>query len=118
MKSIEHIGIAVEDLTSSITLYEKLLNTNCYKIEDVDSEAVKTAFLKTGDSKIELLEATSDDSAIAHFIAKKGPGIHHMAFSVADIYKEMERLKQQGFRLINDVPKRGADNELRPIAIA
>lgn len=112
MKSIEHIGIAVNDLASSISLYEKLLNTSCYKIEEVISEQVKTAFFKTGDSKIELLEARSDESAIAHFIAKKSAGIHHVAFAVDNIYQEMERLKQQGFRLINEVPKIGADNKL------
>lgn len=112
MKTIEHIGIAVDDLTSSISLYETLLNTPCYKTEEVLSENVKTAFFKTGESKIELLEATSNDSAIARFIAKKGTGIHHIAFAVDDIYKEMERLKTQGFTLLNESPKAGADNKL------
>ena len=112
MNKIEHIGIAVNDLQIAGSLYEKLLNTNVYKIEEVASENVKTAFLKCGPNKVELLEATSDDSPIAKFIAKKGEGIHHIAFEVDDIEKEMARLKQEGFVLLNEKPKPGADNKL------
>jgi methylmalonyl-CoA/ethylmalonyl-CoA epimerase len=112
MNKIEHIGIAVSDFKAACSLYEKLLNTRVYKIEDVLSENVKTAFLQSGPNKIELLEALSDDSPIAKFIAKKGEGIHHIAFEVGDIVAEMERLKQEGFVLLNAEPKRGADNKL------
>jgi methylmalonyl-CoA/ethylmalonyl-CoA epimerase len=112
MKKIEHIGIAVNDIKSAAALYEKLLDTTVYKIEDVLSENVKTAFLQCGPNKIELLEATNADSAIAKFIEKKGPGIHHIAFEVEDIEAEMKRLKQEGFILLNDKPKLGADNKL------
>jgi len=112
MNKIEHIGIAVADLKKATTLYEKLLGTNCYKTERVESENVDTAFFRTGDNKIELLAGTADDSAIAKFIAKKGEGIHHIAFDVDDIYTEMERLKQEGFVLLNEQPKKGADNKL------
>ena len=112
MKKIEHIGIAVNDITSAAALYEKLLNTTVYKIEDVLSENVKTAFLQCGPNKIELLEATVKDSAIAKFIEKKGPGIHHIAFEVDDIEAEMQRLKREGFILLSDKPKLGADNRL------
>ena len=112
MKKIEHIGIAVRDLESSCDLYEKLLNTNCYKKEEVASEGVKTAFFKTGENKIELLSASHADSPIAKFLEKRGEGIHHIAFDVEDIYAEMERLKQEGFVLLNEVPKPGADHKL------
>jgi len=112
MNKIEHIGIAVNDLQSAGSLYEKLLNTNVYKIEEVASENVKTAFLKCGPNKVELLEATSDDSPIAKLIAKKGEGIHHVAFEVDDIKAEMARLKSEGFVLLNDEPKPGADSKL------
>ncbi|RZK48267.1 MAG: methylmalonyl-CoA epimerase [Pedobacter sp.] len=112
MDKIEHIGIAVKDLTVSIPIYEKLLNTSCYKMEEVSSEMVKTAFFKTGDNKIELLEATAPESPIAKFIEKKGEGIHHIAFAVEDILQEMERLTQDGFRLLNTQPKKGADNKM------
>ena len=112
MNKIEHIGIAVADLKIAGSLYEKLLNTNIYKVEEVASENVKTAFLQSGPNKIELLEASSDDSPIAKFIAKKGEGIHHIAFEVDDIKAEMERLKNEGFILLNNEPKRGADNKL------
>jgi methylmalonyl-CoA/ethylmalonyl-CoA epimerase len=112
MKKIEHIGIAVKSLQQSVNIYEKLLNTDCYKTEEVTSEYVKTAFFKTGDNKIELLEATSADSAIAKFIDKKGEGIHHIAFAVDDILAEMERLKNEGFVLLNEQPKKGADNKM------
>lgn len=112
MQKIEHIGIAVKSFKTSIPVYEKLLNTKCYKIESVESEKVNTAFFKTGESKIELLEGSSEDSVINKFIEKNGEGMHHIAFTVEDIYKEMERLKAEGFRLINDSPKKGADNKL------
>lgn len=112
MNKIEHIGIAVKNLTNSIDIYQKLLNTDCYKTELVESEAVNTAFFKTGDNKIELLAATSPDSAIAKYIEKKGEGIHHIAFAVDDILEEMERLRNEGFVLLNDQPKKGADNKM------
>ncbi|MCX2575238.1 methylmalonyl-CoA epimerase [Pedobacter sandarakinus] len=112
MNKIEHIGIAVNSLSNSVPLYEILLNASCYKTENVASEYVNTAFFKTGDNKVELLEATSDDSAIAKFLAKKGEGIHHIAFAVDNILQEMERLKAAGFTLLNDAPKKGADNKM------
>ncbi|MDB5122296.1 MAG: methylmalonyl-CoA epimerase [Mucilaginibacter sp.] len=112
MNRIEHIGIAVHDLKSAGITYEKLLNTSIYKIEEVASEGVKTAFLQAGPNKIELLEALSDDSPIAKFLAKKGEGIHHIAFEVSDIKAEMQRLKSEGFILLSDEPKPGADNKL------
>jgi methylmalonyl-CoA/ethylmalonyl-CoA epimerase len=112
MNKIEHIGIAVSDFNAACSLYEKLLNTGVYKVEDVESESVKTAFLQSGPNKIELLEATNDDSPIAKFIAKKGEGVHHIAFEVEDIVAEMERLKNEGFVLLSDKPKLGADNKL------
>jgi methylmalonyl-CoA/ethylmalonyl-CoA epimerase len=112
MVRIEHIGIAVNDLKASIELYEQLLNTPCYKTEAVESEFVETAFFKVGDSKIELLEASNPDSAIAKFIAKKGQGIHHIAYEVENIHSEMKRLEALGFELLNKEPKRGADNKL------
>ena len=112
MNKIEHIGIAVSDIKSACLLYEKLLNTPVYKIEDVPLEGVKTAFLQCGLNKVELLEATTVDSPIAKFIAKKGEGIHHIAFEVEDIKAEMERLKNEGFVLLSDEPKLGADNKL------
>jgi len=109
---IEHIGIAVKNLAAATDLYEKLLDQKVYKTESVFSEQVVTAFFKTGINKIELLEASHPDSAIAKFIEKKGEGIHHIAFAVDDIYSEMTRLQQEGFVLLNDQPKRGADNKL------
>lgn len=112
MNKIEHIGIAINNLNHAVSIYEKLLNAAVYKVEDVQSESVKTSFLKCGPNKIELLEATSDNSPIARFIAKKGEGIHHIAFEVDDIVAEMQRLKQEGFILLNDEPKFGADNKL------
>ena len=112
MNKIEHIGIAVNNLNAAINIYEKLLNTEVYKIEDVLSERVKTAFLQSGPNKIELLEASSDDSPIIKFITKRGEGIHHLAFEVDDIVAEMERLKKEGFMLLSDKPKLGADNKL------
>lgn len=112
MLKVEHIGIAVKSLGASVPLFEKLLNTDCYKTEDVASEAVSTAFLKTGDTKIELVQSLAPDGVIARFIEKKGEGIHHIAFEVEDILKEMQRLKNEGFTLISDGPKQGADNKL------
>ena len=111
MKSIEHIGIAVENLEKSIDLYTKLLNSQCYKTEEVASEKVITAFFKSSDQKIELLASTDDDGPIAKFLAKKGPGLHHIAFAVEDIHKEVKRLKLQGFVFVSETPKRGADNK-------
>ncbi len=109
---VEHIGIAVKDLNNAGELYELLLKTTCYKTETVESEGVTTAFFRSGESKIELLEATNNESAIAKFIEKKGEGIHHIAFEVEDIVLEIERLKKEGFVLINEKPKKGADNKL------
>ena len=112
MKKIEHIGIAVKDLEVSNTLYAKLFGKSHYKIEAVESEGVKTSFFKVGDSKIELLEATNDDSPIAKYIRKRGEGVHHIAFAVDDIVAEISRLKQEGFIVLNEQPKKGADNKL------
>lgn len=112
MNKIEHIGIAVNSIADAGNVYQKLLNTGIYKTEEVASEGVLTAFLQAGPNKIELLEATKDDSPIAKFIAKKGEGIHHIAFDVDDIVAEMARLKAEGFILLNDQPKQGADNKL------
>ena len=112
MLKIEHLGIAVNDFSQAIPLYEQLLNTPCYKTEEVISEGVNTAFFQTGDSKIELLEATRPDSPIAKFIDKKGTGIHHIAFEVENIEAEMKRLSALGFELLHEVPKKGADNKL------
>ncbi|MEJ5995434.1 methylmalonyl-CoA epimerase [Pedobacter sp. Du54] len=112
MNKIEHIGIAVKNLTSSIDIYQRLLDADCYKTELVASEYVNTAFFKTGENKVELLQATSQESAIAKFIEKKGEGIHHIAFAVDDIIAEMERLRKEGFVLLNEQPKKGADNKM------
>lgn len=112
MQNAEHIGIAVKDLSASIPLFEKLLNTKCYKKEIVESENVTTAFFKPGETKIELLESIDPNGIIARFIEKKGEGIHHIAFEVDDIEAEMQRLKQEGFILLNETPKAGADNKL------
>lgn len=112
LNNIEHIGIAVKNAEESIKLFNALFNTTPYKEESVVSENVKTVFYKTGETKVELLQATSDDSAIAKFIEKKGEGIHHMAFAVTDIYTEITRLKAEGFVFINETPKQGADNKL------
>jgi methylmalonyl-CoA/ethylmalonyl-CoA epimerase len=112
MYKTEHIGIAVKQLSTSIPLFEKLLNSQCYKTETVATENVNTAFFKQGDTKIELLESTTADGVIAKYIEKKGEGIHHIAFEVADINAEMERLKSEGFTLLSEVPKQGADNKL------
>ena len=112
MLKVEHIGIAINSLARSIPLFEKLLNTSCYKTEKVESENVNTAFFQQGDTKIELLESTSPDGVISKYLEKKGEGIHHIAFEVTDIQAEMERLRNQGFILLNENPKRGADNKL------
>ena len=112
MKKIEHIGIAVKDLEASNTLFEKLLGKAHYKIEEVASEGVKTSFFQSGPNKIELLEATTESSPIAKFIEKRGEGIHHIAFEVDNILEEMERLRSEGFILLNEEPKQGADNKL------
>ena len=111
MKKIEHIGIAVYSLEEASMTYEKLLGISAYKQEEVISEGVKTIFFKNGPNKIELLEATNPDSPIAKFIAKKGEGIHHVAFEVEDIVTEIARLKKEGFVVLNEIPKRGADNK-------
>lgn len=107
---IEHLGIAVKDIEQANELYTSLLGNGPYKAEEVASEKVLTSFFQTGESKIELLAATAPDSAIAKYIEKRGEGIHHVAFRVDDIRAEMARLSQQGFRLLNEEPKRGADN--------
>jgi methylmalonyl-CoA/ethylmalonyl-CoA epimerase len=112
MQKVEHIGIAVKSLTASIPLFEKLLNSPCYKIESVESEKVTTAFFQTGDTKIELLESQEADGVIAKFIDKKGEGIHHIAFEVTDLASEIDRLKKEGFTILNETPKKGADNKL------
>jgi len=111
MLKVEHIGIAVKDFTKAIPLFEKLLNTPCYKMETVESEQVHTAFFHQGQSKVELLESIDPDGIIARFIAKKGEGIHHIAFEVEDIQAEMARLQAEGFVLLNEHPKNGADNK-------
>ncbi|MCF8256045.1 MAG: methylmalonyl-CoA epimerase [Flavobacteriales bacterium] len=112
MEHIEHLGIAVRDLNASIPTYEKLLGVPCYKREEVPSEGVLTAFFQTSINKIELLQATREDSAIGKFIVSRGEGLHHVAFSVKDIHAEMERLRSEGFRLLNEHAKPGADNKL------
>lgn len=112
MLKIEHIGIAVKDLQQSNELFSKLLGTDSYKSETVETEGVSTSFFRMGDSKIELLEASKPDSPIAKFIEKKGEGIHHIAFEVNDIYTEMKRLQGEGFTLLSEQPKKGADNKL------
>ena len=112
IKNLEHIGIAVRSIETSNALFEQLLGVGPYKMEEVESEKVMTAFFQTGESKVELLEGTAEDSPIRKFIEKRGEGIHHVAFEVEDIEAEMERLRQQGFRLLNEAPKKGADNKL------
>lgn len=112
MLKIEHIGIAVKELSAAVPLFEKLLNSQCYKTEQIESEKVNTAFFKKGDTKIELLESTDPQGVVAKFIDKKGEGMHHIAFEVEDIAAEMARLKAEGFILLNDTPKPGADNKM------
>ncbi len=111
IKKIEHLGIAVSNLEEAIPIYEQLLQTTCYKMEAVLAEGVNTAFFQVGESKIELLEAASQNSPIAKFLAKKGEGFHHVAFEVEDIEAELERLKNLGFLLIYESPRDGADNK-------
>ncbi|AXT57104.1 methylmalonyl-CoA epimerase [Aquimarina sp. AD1] len=112
INKIEHIGIAVKDIDKSNSLYEQLLGVAPYKQEIVESESVITSFFKVGENKIELVASTKEDGPIGKFISKKGEGIHHIAFDVDDIEKELERLEKEGFQLINKTPKKGADNKL------
>ena len=112
MEKIEHIGIAVKDLDKSNKLFASLLGKSHYKTEEVASEGVKTSFFQSGPNKIELLEATSPESPIAKFIEKKGEGVHHIAFAVNDIESEIKRLQKEGFIVLNEIPKKGADNKL------
>lgn len=111
MLKVEHIGIAVKSLSGSIPLFEKLLNIECYKTETVESEKVNTAFFQKGETKIELLESLEADGIISGYVEKKGEGLHHIAFEVSDIKSEMDRLKKAGFILLNEIPKKGADNK-------
>ena len=112
MNKIEHIGIAVKNIQTANVVFEKILGIAPYKAESVDSEQVNTSFFKVGENKVELLEATGPDSPIAKFLTRKGEGIHHIAFDVDNIVAEMARLKAEGFVLLNEVPKKGADNKL------
>ncbi|MEM6526517.1 MAG: methylmalonyl-CoA epimerase [Bacteroidota bacterium] len=112
MIKVEHIGIAVKDLARSNELFQKLFGKECYKVETVESEQVSTSFFKMGDTKIELLESTGSDSAIGKYIDKRGEGVHHIAYEVSDIKQEMERLKNEGFTILSEEPKKGADNKL------
>jgi methylmalonyl-CoA/ethylmalonyl-CoA epimerase len=112
MDKIEHIGIAVKNLEKSNDLFASLFGIAHYKMEEVDSEGVKTSFFKSGPNKIELLEATNPESHIAKFIEKKGEGSHHIAFAVSDINSEIKRLQKEGFKVLNETPKKGADNKL------
>lgn len=112
MKHIDHIGIAVADLESAIEKYEALLGVPCFKREVVDSEMVETVFFQTGESKVELLAGTSSDSVITKYVAKRGEGMHHVAFEVPNIYSEIERYQELGYQLLAEKPKRGADNKL------
>ena len=112
MKGVDHIGIAVSDLEASNKLFEALLNTKCYKIENIPDQKVLTSFFKTRDQKIELVAATDSSSPISKFIDKKGEGIHHIAFEVEDIRAEIDRLQKEGFRALSEEPSKGADNKL------
>jgi len=112
MLKVEHIGIAVKSLSEAVPLFEKLLKTGCYKTETVAGENVHTAFFRSGETKIELLESSAENGVINRFIEKKGEGMHHIAFEVNNIYEEMARLKEEGFQLLSDEPKTGADNKL------
>ena len=111
MNKIEHIGIAVKDINTANQIYKSLLGYEHYKTEDIESESVTTSFFRCGESKIELLEATKEDSSIAKFIEKRGEGLHHVAFAVDDIRAEIKRLTEEGFTVLNEKPKRGADNK-------
>lgn len=112
LMKIEHIGIAVKDIHAATQTYASILNTKPYKTELVDSEKVETVFFKTGESKVELLGATENDSVISKYVEKKGEGLHHVAFEVTDIHSELERLRSEGFTVLNDQPKKGADQKL------
>lgn len=112
MRKIEHLGIAVRNLEKSNLLFKKLLGKELYKVEEVEGEGVNTSFFLLGDTKIELLEASKPDSPIARFIDKKSEGVHHIAIDVEDIHREVKRLKEEGFEILNEVPKEGADNKL------
>lgn len=112
MQNVEHIGIAVKSLADSIPLFQKLLNAPCYKTEEVASEGVRTAFFRVRETKVELLESIDPEGVIQKFIDKKGEGIHHIAFEVSDIFAEMRRMQAEGFLLLNETPKNGADNKL------
>lgn len=112
MRKIEHIGIAVADLEKSNELFAKLLGKEAYKSERVEGEGVETSFFQVGETKVELLQATRPDSPIAKYLEKKNEGIHHIAFDVADIHAEVQRLKEAGFEILNETPKEGADNKL------
>lgn len=112
MLKVEHIGIAVKNMQDAVSVFEKLLNASCYKTEQVETEKVNTAFFQKGETKIELLESTDPNGVIAKFIERKGEGLHHIAFDVADIKAEMKRLQGEGFVLLNEEPKAGADNKL------
>lgn len=112
MLKVEHIGIAVKNMQDAVSVFEKLLNTPCYKTEQVETEKVNTAFFQKGETKIELLESTDPNGVIAKFIERKGEGLHHIAFDVADIKAEMKRLQNEGFVILSEEPKAGADNKL------
>jgi methylmalonyl-CoA/ethylmalonyl-CoA epimerase len=112
VEKIEHIGIAVKNIEEANKVYEKLLGVSPYKMESVESEGVNTSFFQTGESKVELLESIKPESAIAKFIEKKGEGVHHIAFAVKDIKAEMSRLAEEGFTILNEEPKKGADNKM------
>ena len=112
MKKIEHIGVAVQDIDAANKVFEKILGKNSYKIETVKSEGVVTSFFQIGDSKLELVAATNENSPISKYLSNNKQGLHHMAFDVEDILVEMARLRKEGFRLLNDIPKKGADNKL------
>jgi len=111
-RKIEHVGIAVRDLDEAVSRYEQMMGAVCYKRETVESEGVETAFFRTGESKIELLASIRDDSPVARFLEKRGEGVHHLAFEVDDIHKEMERCRKLGYTLLSESPKPGADNKL------
>lgn len=112
MQKIEHLGIAVSDLEKAEQTYSKLFGISPYKRESVESEGVNTSFFRVGANKVELLESTKEDGPIAKFLERKGEGIHHVAFAVADIHAEVKRLRSEGFRILNEEPKKGADNKL------
>jgi methylmalonyl-CoA/ethylmalonyl-CoA epimerase len=112
MEKLEHIGIAVKNIDKTNALFASLIGQEHYKIEEVESEGVRTSFFKIGDVKIELLEATNEDSPIAKFLEKKGEGLHHLAFSVSNIFESIDMYRKKGFDVVNEVPKKGADNKL------